>query len=263
METLKSFDATTISYEARGEGPEVVLVHGITESSKMWDPVTERLAGDHRVVTLDLRGHGQSGNSDRYDLEAMARDVGEVVAATGLTNPHIVGHSLGGAVVSAVGADMSVASVVNVDQSLNLGDFKAGLAPAEPMLRDPETFPGLLAGLFSEMEGTLLSQDEISRMASCRRAEQDVVLGVWELIFTKSEQEIGEVVDAALAGYAEGDPTPYLSLHGIDPGDGYGDWLAGRVPSAVIELWADHGHYPHLVDPDRFVTRLRDFWATS
>jgi pimeloyl-ACP methyl ester carboxylesterase len=52
-----------------------VLVHGITESAASFDPVTERLAAHHDVITLDLRGHGESGNASTYDLVAMAGDV--------------------------------------------------------------------------------------------------------------------------------------------------------------------------------------------
>jgi len=52
----------------------------------------------------------------------------------------------------------------------------------------------------------------------------------------------------------------YLSLFGIDPGPDYADWLMSPIAGAVVEVWAEHGHYPHLVDPDRFVARLTDFW---
>jgi pimeloyl-ACP methyl ester carboxylesterase len=52
---------------------------------------------------------------------------------------------------------------------------------------------------------------------------------------------------------------PYLSLHGIDPGEDYTHWLRKLVPSATIEVWPDQGHYPHLLHRDRFVERLVDF----
>ena len=53
---------------------------------------------------------------------------------------------------------------------------------------------------------------------------------------------------------------PYLAIHGIDPGPTYAAWLAGLVPSAVVEVWDGVGHYPQLVDPDRFVSRVETFW---
>jgi len=69
------------------------------------------------------------------------------------------------------------------------------------------------------------------------------------------------VVEGALAGYADSS-TPYLSLFGVDPGPDYQQWLSGFIANSSIELWPEHGHYPHLVDPDRFVTRLREFWKS-
>lgn len=262
MTTTNSADGTEIHFtDFGGDGPPVLLVHGITESAGSWDPVTERLRESNRVITMDLRGHGQSGTADRYDLEAMAGDVAAVAGALELFGQvHIVGHSLGGAVVSAVGAAAPIASVVNVDQSLQLGAFKAQLGEIEPMLRDAASFNAVIDGMFAQMAGTKIAAGEVDRLNELRRADQTVVLGVWDMIFTASEAEITAVVEGALAGYADVS-VPYLSLFGIDPGPDYEAWLSSFISGAQVELWADHGHYPHLVDPDRFVQRLEAFWA--
>jgi len=265
MATTTAGDGTELYFEESGtpgsDKPSVMLVHGITESGESWKPIVERLAETDHVVTMDLRGHGRSGTANRYDLEAMAGDVPAVAAVTCEVPPHIVGHSLGGAVVSAVGAIADVASVVNVDQSLRLASFKEGLMPVEEMLRDPATFPAVIDGLFAQLSGTMLAAEEAARIRMLRRGDQDVVLAVWELLFTTSPDEIDAVIAEMLAGYA-GRSVPYLSLFGADPGDDYGDWLREWIPGAQVELWADHGHYPHLVDPDRFVARLHEFWAS-
>jgi pimeloyl-ACP methyl ester carboxylesterase len=55
--------------------------------------------------------------------------------------------------------------------------------------------------------------------------------------------------------------VPYLALHGTDPGEQYVDWLHGHLPQAVVEIWPDHGHFPHLVEPARFVERVLTFDA--
>ncbi len=255
-------DGTEIAWSLTGADAidasrDVILVHGITEAAATWDPITERLAAGRRVITMDLRGHGESGEADRYDLEAMAGDVAAVMVASGSVSPHLVGHSLGGAVVSAAGAALPVTSVVNVDQSLQLAGFKAALMPAEPMLRDPEAFPAVITQLFIDMRGSL-DDSEFDRVSSLRRGQQDVVLGVWELILTASEDEIANVVDQALASYGD---VRYLSLFGIDPGPDYADWLSGHIVNSEVEVWDGAGHYPHLVAPDRFVARLESFWA--
>jgi len=255
-------DGTEITYDVSGldGGEPVVLVHGITESSASWAPIVERLAPTNRVITLDLRGHGSSGTADRYDLGAMAADVIGVAMAAGADRPHLVGHSLGGAVVSAVGAAVPVATVVNVDQSLQLGAFKAQLMDFEAQLRDPDAFALVIGAMFEMMAGALAGTPEFERITGERRPDQQVVLGVWEMLLTMPEAEVNAVVEGALAGY-DGVDVPYLSLFGIDPGPGYGDWLAGHIAGAVTEVWPDQGHYPHLVDPDRFVDRLRSFWS--
>lgn len=256
-ERTTAADGTEIAWSAVGQGDDVLLVHGITESAGTWDPIVDRLRTSNRVISLDLRGHGESGTADRYDLDAMAGDVAAVMGAAGSAAPHLVGHSLGGAVVSAAGAVLPVASVVNVDQSLQLGSFKAALEPAEAMLRDEATFPAVIGQLFTDMRGAL-GDEEFERVNALRRGNQAVVLGVWELIFTNSEDEIAAVVDAALAGYGD---VRYLSLFGIDPGPEYSGWLKGHIANSEVEVWDGAGHYPHLHEPDRFVDRVRTFWA--
>jgi pimeloyl-ACP methyl ester carboxylesterase len=262
VETTTAPDGTTIAFDvhAGGDGTPVILVHGITESAVTWDPLVARLTQGRRVVAIDLRGHGRSGTADEYDLGSMAGDVATVVAQLGLEAPHLVGHSLGGAVVSAVGAVMPVASVVNVDQSLQLGAFKEQLKGFEAQLRDPDAFPLVVQALFEMMAGDRIAPEEAVRVNAARRADQDVVLGVWELILTSPADEITTTVDGALAGYA-GIDVPYLTVFGVDPGPDYATWITSHIASAVTEVWPEHGHYPHLVDPDRFIARIEQFWS--
>lgn len=257
--TATAPDGTSIAWSRVGTGDPVVLVHGITESAASFDPITERLAARNEVITLDLRGHGESGLAADYGLGAMAGDVAAVCTAAGVARPHLVGHSLGGAVVTAAGSMLDVASVVDIDQSLQLDTFKAQLAPAEEMLRDPGQYQLVVDAMFEMMMGELLPADERARIDRLRRADHDVVLGVWELLLTQPVDEIAATVDAALAGY-DGRDVPYLAVFGIDPGDGYAAWLKQRITGSTVEYWADHGHYPHLVDAGRFVDRLEAFW---
>ena len=250
-------DGTRIAWWSRGSDAPVVLVHGITEQAASWAPVVERLAATHTVITLDLRGHGESEKAEDYGLLAMAGDVLAVVEASGIEAARLVGHSLGGAVVSVLGAVDGVHSIVNVDQSLRLGSFKAQLMTMADHLRDPAAFPAVIGAIFDQMAGDRLAPSEVDRLRSLRRPDQAVVLGIWELLLEQPEAAIEAAVEEALAGSR----APFLSLFGIDPGPDYGAWLAALVPGAVVETWEGYGHYPHLVDPDRFVARLETFWA--
>src|SRR4249919_3217673 len=113
-------DGVEIAYDVRGQGPPLVLVHGLSDSRADWAPIVDRMSSDHRCVALDLRGHGESGDASDYSALAMAADVAAVVAAEDLVAPTVIGHSLGGAVVSAYAAAALVTAVVNVDQGLRL-----------------------------------------------------------------------------------------------------------------------------------------------
>jgi pimeloyl-ACP methyl ester carboxylesterase len=249
-------DGVEIAYDVHGGGPALVLVHGITECRRAWDPLVDDLARDHTVVAIDVRGHGESGAAATYDSQAMAGDVAAVVEHLGLSAPVVVGHSMGGVVATAFAAAHPCRGVVNVDQSIALGDFQDLVRSAEPMLRGDD-FAGVITALFDSMQGPLPA-DEVARIGALRQPRQDVVLGVWAPLLELSRADL----DALVESLASEVRVPYLSLHGIDPGADYSTWLPGAIPSAVVEVWDGDGHYPHLVEPARFVDRLRAFEST-
>ena len=98
----------TIHYEAHGpgEGPPIVLLHGLGSSSADWGFQVPVLAGRHRVLVPDLRGHGRSSRPrGRLTVAAMARDVAALLTALGAPPAHVVGLSLGGCVAQALALD--------------------------------------------------------------------------------------------------------------------------------------------------------------
>ena len=247
-------DGVEIAYDVRGDGPALVLVHGLSDSRADWAPIVDRMSSDHRCVTLDLRGHGESGDASDYSALAMAADVAAVVAAEDLVAPTVIGHSLGGAVVSAYAAAAPVTAVVNVDQGLRLSEFADALRPLEASLRGDE-FHQTFELVLDSMNGPMMSDALRAELVTHRRrARKDVVLGVWDLIFASTDDELDGVIEVIGSSVT----APYLSLHGLDPGADYPEWLTARIPHAQVEHWPDHGHYLHLVAPDRFCARVRE-----
>lgn len=249
---------STLHYEQTGDGEPVVLVHGLSESGTSWAPIVDRLSATKRVVVVDLPGHGRSAKSGSYDVGDLAGAVTATIASAGIEGARLVGHSLGGVVVSAVAASgFPTRSVVNVDQPLKLDDFQARLQAGASALRDPASFPAVMNALFDDMTGDLLDKSERDRLAALRRLDQDVVLGVWSAVLDSTHEALVARVEEMVRGIR----CPYLAIHGIEPGPAYPAWLAALVPGATVEVWEGVGHYPHLVDPDRFVRRLNEFWA--
>jgi len=81
------------------------------------------------------------------------------------------------------------------------------------------------------------------------------VLGVWDFIMVSDLAALEELVDNT----ARGITMPYLALHGSDPGVEYREWLAKAIPTSTFELWDGDAHFPHLVEPQRFLERVHDF----
>lgn len=251
MAAVTASDGNQVAYDVTGDGQtDLLLVHGITESRRFWDPLLDDLAATYRVIRVDLPGHGESDPVDDYALDRLARDVGAVIDEVGHGAPLAVGHSLGGYVVSIYGATRPVHSIVNVDQPLALAAFKEQLAAVEEMLRG-EGFDMVMAGLFDQLMGPLPGEER-SRISGMRTPNQDVVLGIWDPIFTKSAEELDVMVRELLNGIT----APYLAIHGTDLGEDYVAWLGSVIPHAEYEVWPDSGHYPHLLDPQRFIERL-------
>ncbi len=241
----------------------LVLVHGITESKQSWDPLLDALSIDpasdvrRTVLAVDLRGHGEATRTPPFDLVAMATDVLAEMGTAGIAprDAVIIGHSLGGTVVTAMAAVTEFRAVVNVDQPLRLADFQTALRQLEPLLRgDDANFFAAITMVFDAMRGPL-SDEQYGRLTALRRPERTVVLGVWDPIFTLESGDL----DAMVASMTRAITSPYLSLHGIDPGSEYGGWLTQNITGAKTEVWPDHGHYPHLVDSRRFVDRINAF----
>jgi pimeloyl-ACP methyl ester carboxylesterase len=244
-----------LAHERVGAGPALVLIHGITERHESWRPLIGPLAQHYDVVAVDLRGHGDSPNGEIYDPLTMATDIHETVTALDLMNPLVIGHSLGGVVATAYAAVARSRAIINVDQPLKLADFKESLGQLEPMLRgDTASFQTAIAMIFDSMLGALPA-DEVARVAAIRDPRHDVVLSIWAPVLDSTAAELDATVEALISAVT----VPYLSLHGVDPGEGYTTWLRRLLPSATVEVWPDQGHYPHLVQPARFLERVIDF----
>jgi pimeloyl-ACP methyl ester carboxylesterase len=88
-----------VVYRIAGQGPPLVLIHGMVNSSRHWRAVAERLAERYTVIAPDLIGHGDSATPrGDYSLGAHATVIRDLLSALGIERATIAGHSLGGGV---------------------------------------------------------------------------------------------------------------------------------------------------------------------
>lgn len=108
-----------IAYEDKGSGdPPLVFVHGWTCDRSFFAPQAEYFSRNHRVVSLDLRGHGESDKPEGdYPIAAYSSDIGELIEQLNLQKPIVVGHSFGASAALQVAADLPdrVGAIVMVE----------------------------------------------------------------------------------------------------------------------------------------------------
>jgi pimeloyl-ACP methyl ester carboxylesterase len=119
-----SKDGTPISYEIYGKGePTLVFVHGWNCDARYWRAQLPHFSKNHRVVMLDLAGHGHSGSTRlQYTMKAFGEDVQAVIEATDSRSVILIGHSMGGSVIAEAARLMPnrIIALIGIDTLENI-----------------------------------------------------------------------------------------------------------------------------------------------
>ena len=247
--TCPAVDGVAIVYSACGEGePALLFIHGGLADRTFWDAELKVFGGRHRVIALDLPGHGESGsNREKWGLSEFGADVKAVADAEKLKQVVLFGNSLGGpvAVEAALLMPGRVLGVVGVDTFQNL-DYR--ITPKEARQR-AESFRADYAGSVKQMVRMLFHPD--ANPAIVAEAERRM---------QKTPPAAAYALFLSLAGY---DPAAAarrlrVPLRAIN-GDLYPTDVAGvrKVKADFDVIVMKHmGHYPMLERPEEFNTHV-------
>ena len=124
-------NSINLFYEEYGQGVPIILLHGFPLNHLIWNDVVPYLIGQARVITPDLRGHGQSDAPEGvYTMAMLAEDITGLMDALGLARAIVVGHSMGGyaALALALKAPSRVAGIglVATQAAADTPERKAG-----------------------------------------------------------------------------------------------------------------------------------------
>ena len=153
---VPSGDGVPISYEISGSGATLVFVHGWSCDSRYWRAQVPYFAQNHRVITLDLAGHGHSGAGREHStMASFGEDVRAVVEATGGRSVILIGHSMGGSVIAEAARLMpdlvvgliGVDTLEDVEYRMSREELDGMLAPLKADFRTGSR--GFVAGMFS------------------------------------------------------------------------------------------------------------------
>lgn len=261
MPVVQREDGASLWWEATGphDAPVVVLIMGLAYPSDMWFRIRPSLARTRRVLVLDNRGAGRTGDvvGAPYTVELMAADVLAVMDAAGVSRADVVGASMGGLIAQelALTAPARVRSLV--------------LACTHPGISHAVLNPDALAMLAHRGEMTAGQAAEASipfnyaPSTPRSRIEED-----WAVRLPLATTPTGYLAQAQGTSTWSGLPriealqVPTLVLHGaldrLVPPDN-GRLLADRIPGAELVLLADANHLFFSDQPERTVEVLTDW----
>ena len=263
LKVFTSSDGARIAYQDTGSGTPIVLLHGLMANGGFFRSQAP-LEATHRLITIDLRGHGASSAGPSATVERLAADVAELVESLDLEGAIGVGWSLGATVLWHVlsgSAASRFAGAVVVDMTArvrNDAEWDLGLSPeacearTAAIRQDFEGFAlGAGQGIFAQplAPATRALADWAS--AEFARSDPAAIASIWESL-------IRQDMRALLASIRH----PTLIVHGAQS-PLYNDETAGHLvavlPQARAVRFDRSGHAPHLEQPDLFNATLTEF----
>ncbi|MEU5882793.1 alpha/beta fold hydrolase [Spirillospora sp. NPDC047279] len=266
------------AFRMAGEGPPLLLIHGIGDCSATWSGVIDRLAEHHTVIAPDLLGHGESDKPRAdYAVAAYACGMRDLLTVLGVDRVTVVGHSLGGgvamqfayqfpercervALISSAGLGREVhpafrlASVPWASAGMTLLTnrlVRGAVTLTSPLLRRAGG-----AGLGGDFD-YLMSRYRHFADPTARRAFLRTVHAALDIR--------GQAITMLDRTYlAEKMPTLIVwgNRDGIIPVH-HADIAHKALPGSRLEIFERAGHFPHHDDPARFAATIEDFIATT
>jgi len=243
--TCRAADGVELVYSVTGKGePALVFIHGGLANRGFYDGQLRAFAPRHRVIALDLPGHGESG-SDRtnWGIPEFGADVTAVIDAEKADKVIIFGNSLGGPVAIEAGLLLPgrALGVVGIDTFQQLG----GVFTAEEVGQRAELFEKDYAGAIKAMIGMLFHKDT-----------DPVLVADAEKRMMGTPPAAAKAMFLGMAGYDMGAAAARLTapLRAIN-GDLYPTDIEGNrkiKPGFEAVIMAHTGHYPMLERPAEF-----------
>ena len=244
-------DGVRIFYESHGSGPVLFLAHGYAATTHMWRGQVEAFSGRYRVITWDMRGHGESDSPaepDQYSRDATCDDMAAILDACGVERAVVGGLSLGG--------HMALAFALRHPSRVRaLALFDAGPGYRNPGARaNWNETAATRAAKFEERGLRALGRGAEVLGANHRSAEGLAMAarGILAQPDTSVIDAISTLTMPALVLVGEND-------HGFRAG---ADYMATRMPAAHQVILPGAGHASNLDQPEAFNAALEAFLAS-
>ncbi len=254
---------TFTEYPAAGAEiqPPLVIAHGLLGARKNWATLGKRLAENRRVLSADMRNHGDSPWDDRHDYPEMAEDLGALIDAEADGRADLMGHSMGGKAAMALALTapdavrrLIVADMAPVTYQHTHEDFIAAMKKvdvrsltrrkeAEPMIAEAAPDPGVRAFLLQNLAtegGRFYWRVNLDALSANMKNISDWPADLEALSY------------AAKTLFIRGARSDYVR-------DSSWDEIMTQFPAARLETIADAGHWLHAEKPAPFLEAVSAF----
>ncbi len=262
MEEIR-LEGLDIAFERRGDGPPLVLLHGILQDSRAWRRQLDALSDEFTVVAWDAPGCGRSSDPpETFRMPEYADCLAVFIEALGLARPHVLGLSLGAALALEL-----CRRHPRIARTLVLASAYAGWAgslPAEvveerlrQVLREadlpPERFiRGWIPGLLTGSAPAELVEDVVAMMSDFHPA------GYRAMAHALAEADLRDVLPGidvpTLLLYGDADRRSPLSV---------AEHLHARIPASRLVVVPGAGHLVNLEAPEPFNAEVRSFLRSA
>lgn len=250
-------DDIDLYYEIVGQGQPILFIHGLGSSGRDWELQVAFFAKHYRVVTFDVRGHGQSDKPPGpYSVPLFAADTAGLITSLGIAPAHVVGISMGGMVALqlAVSTPDLVKSlvIVNSGPELILRTFKERLAGLQRLLVARLLGMRKMGQVLSKRLFPREEHQELRRMFVERWAENDkraYIDSMRAIVGWSVADHLGTIGCPTLVIAADEDYTP-VSLK---------EAYVAKMPQAELVVIADSRHATPVERPEQFNEALMAF----
>jgi len=266
-----------IGYRMAGQGPAIVLIHGMAGSSRTWRDVMQLLARDHTVIAPDLLGHGESAKPrGDYSLGAQASGLRDLLSgALGVARATLVGQSLGGGVAMQLAYQhpelcerLVLVGSGGLGREVSWTLRALALPGAEYVM--PILFPafarragerveafvrerGVRAPHVAEMWKAYASLTDPQSRRAFLRTVRAVIDPGGQTVCAKDRLYLAAAVPTLIAWGERDDIIPVAHAYAAHE----------LLPGSRLEIFEGAGHFLHAEEPLRFAELLRDFVATT
>lgn len=242
-------DGVTIYYEVHGEGPTLILTHGFSATSAMWQPQVEALSAQYQLVIWDMRGHGRSDaptDDSRYSEAHTTADIAALLEVVGAQSAIVGGLSLGGYMSLAFYADYR-------DRVDALLIFDTGPGFKNDAARDAWNVTANASGDNIERLGEAALSGGSPERAGARHQDLAGVVRAARNMLTQYNDRVIQSLP--------GIEVPSLVLVGADdePFLVATDYMASKIPGARKVVIPDAGHASNIDQPELFNRAVLDF----